>query len=116
MLDIEYSVIMSDVIKSFDCICWMIPFCSLVCGDALVNTYISIENQIKHTAVFYNLLTNSTVDILKEVSYRVKSGNFGHQVNSDIPLQIGNPDEMAHHEPSHQDFHCLLSLSIFLFQ
>ena len=65
----------------------MIPYCSLVCGDALVNTYISIENQIKHTAVFYNLLTNSTVDILKEVSYRVKSGNFGHQVNSDIPLQ-----------------------------
>ena len=41
----------------------------------------------------------------------VKSGNFGHQVNSDIHLQTvdGNPDETAPYEPSHQDFHCLLS-------
>ena len=27
----------------------------------------------------------------------------------------GNPDETAPYEPSHQDFHCLLSLFIFLF-
>ena len=42
---------------------------------------------------------------------RVKSGNFGHRVNSDI-LYIcdsGNHDETAPFEPSHQDFHCLLS-------
>ena len=38
--------------------------------------------------------------------YRVKSGNFGHQVNSDKRL------------PSHQDFHCLLLIVnlFFLFQ
>ena len=55
---------------------------------------------------------------------RVKSGNFGHQVNSDkepclihiiiIGIKIiinkansENPDETAHKEPSHLDFHCL---------
>ena len=32
------------------------------------------------------------------------TGKFGHTfVNS------GNPDEKAPYEPSHQDFHCLLS-------
>ena len=41
---------------------------------------------------------------------KVKSGNFEHQVNSDILLKkSGNPDETAPYEPSHQDFHCLLS-------
>ena len=50
----------------------------------------------------------------------VKSGKFGHQVNSDTRLQTveilmrwllmsGNPDETAPYEPFHQDFHCLLS-------
>ena len=42
--------------------------------------------------------------------YVVKPGNFGHQVNSDVHLQsVENPDETAPYEPSHQDFHCLLS-------
>ena len=41
---------------------------------------------------------------------RVKSGKFGHQVNSDTHFaNSGNPDETAPYEPSHQDFHCLLS-------
>ena len=41
---------------------------------------------------------------------RVKSGNFGHQVNSDVHLQtVENLDETAPYEPSHQDFHCLFS-------
>ena len=40
---------------------------------------------------------------------RVKSGNwtsgkFGHTF-----ANSGNPDETAPYEPSHQDFHCLLS-------
>ena len=40
----------------------------------------------------------------------VKSGKIGHQVNSDTHLQtVENPDETAPYEPSHQDFHCLLS-------
>ena len=43
------------------------------------------------------------------VMFRVKSGKIGHQVNSDTRLQTGNPDETAPYEPSHQDFHCLLS-------
>ena len=57
-------------------------------------------------------LTNPDT-ILKRMHqlYRVKSGNFGHQVNSDIHLQTVeiqmNP---------HQDFHCLLSSFICLFQ
>ena len=37
---------------------------------------------------------------------RVKLGNFGHQVNSDIPLQTV---EIQMRRPSHQDFHCLLT-------
>ena len=47
---------------------------------------------------------------LKVHQYRVKSGNFGQRgkfghtfANSE------NPDETALKEPSHQDFHCLLS-------
>ena len=47
------------------------------------------------------------------LSYRVKSGKFGHQVNSDTFGNSVNPDEMAPYEPSHQDFHCLLSLFNF---
>ena len=53
--------------------------------------------------------------------YHVKSGRFGHQVNSDSDLvclfyilmnkltrqTVKNPDETAHKEPSHLDFHCL---------
>ena len=30
-------------------------------------------------------------------------------------MQTVNPDEMAPYEPSHQDFHCLLSKFIFYF-
>ena len=41
---------------------------------------------------------------------RVKSGNFGHQVNSDIHLQTV---EIQIRRPSHKDFHCLLSCFIF---
>ena len=37
-------------------------------------------------------------------SLRVKSGKFGHTFASSV-----NPDETAPYEPSHQDFHCLLS-------
>ena len=40
---------------------------------------------------------------------RVKSGKFGHRVNSDADLQtVIIKDETAPYEPSHQDFHCLL--------
>ena len=39
------------------------------------------------------------------------SAKFGHTLTNS-----GNPDETAPYEPSHQDFHCLLTLSIFLFQ
>ena len=47
----------------------------------------------------------------REHNIRVKSGNFGQRANLDIHLQtfIENPDETALNEPSHQDFHCLLS-------
>ena len=44
-------------------------------------------------------------DAIDKLQGRVKSGNFGHQVN----LDCGNPDEAA---PSHKDFHCLLSYFI----
>ena len=37
---------------------------------------------------------------------KVKSANFGHQINSDIHLQTV---EILMRRPSHQDFHCLLS-------
>ena len=41
---------------------------------------------------------------------KVKTGNFGRQVNSDIHLQtLEILGETAPYEPSHQDFHCLLS-------
>ena len=41
---------------------------------------------------------------------RVKSGNFRRRLNLDIHFSNnGNPDETAPSEPSHQDFHCLLS-------
>ena len=39
---------------------------------------------------------------------RVKSGNFGNAFTNS-----GNPDETALNEPSHQEFHCLLSHFIF---
>ena len=38
---------------------------------------------------------------------RVKSGKFGHQVNSDTHL-CANQDETAPYEPSHHEFHFLL--------
>ena len=39
---------------------------------------------------------------------RVKSGKFGHRVNSDTDLQtVIIKDETAPYEPSHQDFHCM---------
>ena len=37
---------------------------------------------------------------------RVKPGNFGHEVNSDIHLQTV---EIQTNKPSHQDFQCLFS-------
>ena len=41
---------------------------------------------------------------------RVKSVKFGHRVNSvNTFANSGNPDQTAPYEPSHQDFHCLLS-------
>ena len=41
--------------------------------------------------------------------YRVKSGNFGHQVNSDMRLQtVKIQMRRLPYEPSHHDFHCLL--------
>ena len=53
---------------------------------------------------------------MKDQNIRVKSGKlrtsgkFRHTyANSE------NPDETAPYEPSHQDFHCLLSKSISLF-
>ena len=58
-----------------------------------------------------------TVILLILILIRVKSGNFRHQVNSDIPLQtVEIQMRWLLYEPSHQDFHCLPSLSIFLFQ
>ena len=51
--------------------------------------------------------------MLKVDSNRVKSGKFGHQVNSDTDLQTVDIQMrrllMSRLEPSHQDFHCLLS-------
>ena len=62
-------------------------------------------------------LNNTTHQHLKLKWDRVKSGNFGHQVDSDIPFANSETlDETAPYEPSHQDFHCLLSLFILLFQ
>ena len=46
---------------------------------------------------------------------REKSGKFGHEVNSDMFANSGNPDEMAPYEPSHQDFYCLVCQFIFSF-
>ena len=43
---------------------------------------------------------------------RVKSGNFGQRVNSDIRLQtvkIQMRRLIKSREPSHLDFHCLLN-------
>ena len=44
-------------------------------------------------------------DAIDKLQGRLKSGNFGHQVN----LDCGNQDETA---PSYKDFHCLLSYFI----
>ena len=40
---------------------------------------------------------------------RVKAGNCGQQVNSDIHLQTVQIQKDGFNEPSHQDFHCFLS-------
>ena len=45
----------------------------------------------------------------KSPNTRVKPGSFGHQVNSDMPLQT----VALHNESSRQDFHFLLSKFIF---
>ena len=51
------------------------------------------------------MVTYSLPPILQiEKLYRVKSGKFGHTFANSV-----NPDETAPYEPSHQDFHCLLS-------
>ena len=64
--------------------------------------------------MFYiHLLPNSGLNrfrIRKKQKSRVKSGKnrtsgkFGHPL-----ANSGNPDETAPYEPSHLDFHCLLS-------
>ena len=46
----------------------------------------------------------------KDGAYRVKSGNFGHQVNSDIPLQTVEIQMIRLLMTSHQDLHCLFIL------
>ena len=45
---------------------------------------------------------------LENMGNRVKSRKFGHTF-----ANRGNPDETAPYEPSHQDFHCLLSCFFF---
>ena len=52
------------------------------------------------------------VYLVLSTQFRVKSGNFRHQVNLDIHLQTVKLDEMAPYEPSHKDFYriCLDSL------
>ena len=55
-----------------------------------------------------NELWRENINILL---YRVKSGTFEHQVNSDTHFANSvNPDETAPYEPSHQDSYLLLSL------
>ena len=47
------------------------------------------------------------------MAYRVKLGKLGHQANSDTRLQTVEIQMrrllISRYEPSHQDFHCLLS-------
>ena len=46
---------------------------------------------------------------------RVKSDKFGNQVKFGHTFANRvNPDETVPYEPSHQDFHCLLSKFIFI--
>ena len=70
-----------------------------------------------------NLVKNQLKQNHAITNNMVKSDNFGHQVNSDSDLvcfifyllelkyilnkQTQNPEEKAHKEPSHLDFHCL---------
>ena len=55
-------------------------------------------------ALSYQVTVSHTIDT------RVKSGKFGRQVNFGHTFANSvNPDETAPYEPSHQDFHCLLS-------
>ena len=58
--------------------------------------------------MLHNSMLLCETKIIKE--YRVKSGNFGHQVESDIHTfaNSGHPDEKAPDGPSHEDFHFLL--------
>ena len=53
---------------------------------------------------------NCTITIKSKVqSGKIRtSGKFGHTF-----ANSGNPDETAPYEPSHHDFHCLLSLFFF---
>ena len=54
---------------------------------------------------------------LKCVKVRVKSGHFGHQVNSGIRLQTVKIQTRRHlMSRAHQNFHCLPSKFVFLFQ
>ena len=80
-------------------------------GSVLVQSK-CLDNQMcftpKHlgSVLVWNRLIglNRVLETLENLQYRVKSGKFGHQVNSDIFANSGDPDE-----PSHQDFHGLLS-------
>ena len=79
----------------------------------ICTVFIPILHSVKFTNVkrSYNRFLHAYLD-RSRLAFRVKSGNFGHQVNPDIHLQTlsGNPAETdALYDPSHQDFHNLLS-------
>ena len=62
--------------------------------------------RILANCIFYTYSPQVGLELIKDLKYRVNTGNFGHQVNWDIHFaNSGNPDETAL-EPSHQDFHC----------
>ena len=46
----------------------------------------------------------TTEECKGKVGYIRTSGKFGHTIANSV-----SPDETASYEPSHQDFHCLLS-------
>ena len=55
--------------------------------------------------MFFNFVEKCSSLHCHRLLIRVKSGNFGHQVNSDIHLQTV---EIQMRQPSRQDFYCLL--------
>ena len=60
------------------------------------------------------LRENGPRTAVKCVSDRGESGYFGHAGKFGHTIANSeNPDETAHNEPSHQDFHCLPSYFCF---